>query len=511
MNDWIYETAHNISNATKTWLNKTISSAEQRIAEEWEWIVEHLEELSDEARAKWNAFNKWVKDTVEKIKVELKEDWEALKSAAKKTAKILVYIVVKDIQLISAFFTAVGEKTRETFIKANNWIKELARNISREINETAHEIADDIQENWEWIQENIERLSDAAKKKVEEIKQWLKETARQAADAFKRTVRKIKNSAIALKNETVAAWNHVTNYVHDLAVNISREINDTAHAIEKDLEEDWEWVCENFNRLSEAAKKRLTEIKNWIEETAKNVTTAVVDWVHSVVKKIRDEAHKDWDLIVRAIKKLDNKTRETIGELKGWMHDLAQNVSRKAKEAWNKTKKWANETYEKIKDDIERDWEIICDYVEYLDDEAKKNWQAMNEWIRETALLVKEKTEEFAEKVIDAIEGWVEYKKEQIANKTAIFIAASKEAFLRARKWFKKLLFCPLCTNDYVPVCVEADNGEQATFLNACYAKCGELKVVGVGKCKDLEENFAFVVDTDEAEKAKVNAQIAAP
>ena len=112
--------------------------------------------------------------------------------------------------------------------------------------------------------------------------------------------------------------------------------------------------------------------------------------------------------------------------------------------------------------------------------------------------LSRDQINQFADDVIDTIEGWVDYEADKLVNKTAIFIAESKNAFNRTKRWFKRLLFCPLCDPHAGPlVCVEADNGEDVTFLNRCFAECGDLVILYDRQCDNSKQNYAYVVNND--------------
>ena len=94
------------------------------------------------------------------------------------------------------------------------------------------------------------------------------------------------------------------------------------------------------------------------------------------------------------------------------------------------------------------------------------------------------------------VAGWFDRVATTAANKTILIWVNTRNAFQRDADWFKKLLKCNKCTNEYKPVCIRADNGEKATMLNQCYAECGELVIQYPGRCLgDSEAGETLAVD----------------
>jgi hypothetical protein len=382
----------------------------------------------------------------------------------------------------------------DSMITANNWVRELARNISRDANDTAHQAAEDFETDWQWIHENWIYLKNDTKKAVNEIKQWLKDTATVLAQNFVNDVQKIESAIATLKNETIDTWNVMKGWLHELAVNVSIEVNETAKEVADDLAADWQVILENYDIISDDARTKIEQIKEWINTTANSVADTVVDWVHGVAQEVKDAFHKDWQAIKNGFQKLDNITQKNINNAKTWMHELAQNISNQSKVALNKTKEIGNE----VIDDVEEDWEIIIGGIILLGEDIQQKWTQLNQWFVDTANESRDQINQFADDVIDTIEGWVDYEADKLVNKTAIFIAESKNAFNRTKRWFKRLLFCPLCDPHAGPlVCVEADNGEDVTFLNRCFAECGDLVILYDRQCDNSKQNYAYVVNND--------------
>ena len=500
-NSWIHQLAVNISKAAgraRDWVNKTIQEAEEDVEAEWADIVEHLDELEDDVKQQWNQVSSWVKGTAQNITNYIEQNWEKFKAAAQRFANKSKEAFRREVNKIRSFIVRVDNETLEMLGRIDNWVKDVARNVSRDLNDTAHAIADDIEADWEWIHLNWNILKEETRQKLNQVAQWLKEAAARIVQEVRNDVVKIKTALATLKNETIEIWNGVKDWVHDLAVNVSKEINATAHAVAQDIEDEWQLLHENYDRLSAEAKEKLLQIEQWINQTAHEIADTVVDWVHNVVQEVKDAWHRDWRAIKKGLQRLDNKTLAIYNDAKEWMKELAQNISKKAQVTWNKTKDFAGE----VLDDTEEAFEIIIGGVILMGEEVQEQWKQLNKWIVDTAKKAKEGLENFAENVVDAIEGWVEYEKEKLINKTAIFISKSKDAFNRTKRWFKKLMFCPVimnCDPQARPfVCIVADNGEEVTFLNRCFAVCGGLEIKYDGACKNTTQSYAYVVDNND-------------
>ena len=493
-NNWIHQLALNISikaNKTKDWLNREVASAEVVIEEEWEFIVANLDQLDEEARNQWDIVGKWVSDTANQIANAVEDDWKLIKNTTREFAKKVSQAFKNDLHRIQFFVKRVENDTIQSLEIAHDWIHELAVNISKQINATGHQVADDLEGDWEWIQANVERLNNETLEVVKKIKKWINEVAQNATIAFKNDLAKLKNDLIKLGNETVEAYEVVKDWVHDLAKNISRDINNTAHAIADDVEEDWDLICENYDLLSAELKAKLDDIEEWVVSTAEEIKEDVVDWAVNV----RDAFRRDWVTLKKTLDRLDSNTKMILAQMQNWLHQIAKNVSADAQAAWNNTKKWVNNTIENAEDDFEKDWEAVVSGFEKLDNDTKAKWQQMNQWISVQANQIAQKVENVTDAIFDTIAGLAVYEAGKLVNRTAIFIAASELAFNRTKAWFKKFLFCPFCNTKPDFVCIEADNKQNVTFLNACYAKCGDLKIVSIGKCPNLAENVAFTID----------------
>ena len=500
-NAWIHELAVNLSKAAglvKDWINKTAQEAEDDVEEEWAIIVENLDKLDDEARKDWDQISSWVNGTAQNITKFIENNWESFKDAAKNFANKSKQAFKNDLNKFRSFIVKLDNATLATIGNIDNWLKEVARNVSRDVNDTAHAVADDVEADWEWIHLNWNILKEDTRQKLNQIAHWLKKAAAKAAQEFRNDVVKIKTAISTLKNETVEIWNGVKDWIHELAVNVSKEVNQTANEVAQDVEEELQLIHNNFDRLDAEAQDKLLQIEQWINQTASAIADTVVDWVHNVVQEVKDAWHRDWRAIKKGIQRLDNKTQAIFNESKEWMQELAHNISLKANVTWNKTKQFAGEAL----DDTEEAFEIIIGGIILMGEDIQEQWTQLNQWIVETAGNAKKELKNFADKVVDALEGWVEYEEANLVNKTAIFISKSKAAFNRTQRWFKKLLFCPVilnCDPDARPlVCIVADNGEEVTFLNRCFAVCGGLDVLYDGPCTNSTQTYAYVVDTND-------------
>lgn len=251
-----------------------------------------------------------------------------------------------------------------------------------------------------------------------------------------------------------------------------------------------------WNDVTKKASNAINTVVDKTKEIAANVVNKTKEAVENVKEKAKEVAEN-----------VANKTKEIAGKVANKTKEIAGKVANKTKEIVNKTKEIIHKTGEKIKNitkkviaalkyRIRRIGEAFqnctCHVVEKLEDAVSSKLNEWEEAAKEEFERLKNQTKKWWDQTRDGfistekkIAGWFDKKIAAAANKTVLIWTRTRDSFKRDVEWFKRLLNCAQCNNEYKPVCIVTDDSEKATMLNQCYADCGELTTLYDGKCID--------------------------
>lgn len=262
---------------------------------------------------------------------------------------------------------------------------------------------------------------------------------------------KLANGTQQLWHKTKAGWENCSCFImSDIENGVGKLINTTKKIANK--------TKEGWNSLKNATKQGLDKLKNKTKEGINKL----VNGTKNAWKAIKGKSVEQWQKVKNASKKAWGKVKTTIATWKNNTLDFA-----------NKTKIWFIEKGQKIKNNTISWWR-----------KTKAGWEDCTCCLLNKTMEVIERIETQAQKAINKTKEKFKEVVGAVKNGTIAFINKGKAEIQKAKTWVEKLKPC-LCTRDYVPVCVETPEGERATILNPCYAKCGDLKVIVEGVCEE--------------------------
>jgi len=264
------------------------------------------------------------------------------------------------------------------------------------------------------------------------------------------------------------------------------------------------WMSGVVNSISNAINKTDQAIVNAANKTAQAVATAVnkteqvVDSAaNKTAQALINAANKTGQAIVNAV----NKTEQALDNAVNKTEQALDNAGQAIKNAINTVVSILTQRIRKAEEDFENCTCHVVDKVEDAVEQQLDDWEAK---AKADAALLKNKTEAFWDQTKDGfiaveekVAGWFDKTAEGIANETILIWALTRDSIQKDVNWFKNVILCSNCTNDYNPVCVHCETGDQATFLNQCWANCGGLPIMYAGKCmrmNDTDGGEAFIV-----------------
>lgn len=274
-----------------------------------------------------------------------------------------------------------------------------------------------------------------------------------------------------------------------------------------------------FTKLSNAVKKVFNKTERWIEEKSENISSNAKRVWHQIGEKWESCNCEPFNDAVNWAKKMANKTKElaklTADELKIIQHNTIEGFKLFRDQVVEKFKQIKNATIEGFKRFANRTKEFIQKVVKFI----KKVAVETGEWIIEEGQSLKNKTATWWHKTKQGLESCacelvketeevldeIERAAERALNKTKAKLQQwknnlkrnlieiknkGKNALNKTKQWFEELWPC-VCPRDYDPVCVETEDGDQATILNNCFADCARLKLktVADGACEDNQKD----------------------
>jgi ElaB/YqjD/DUF883 family membrane-anchored ribosome-binding protein len=261
-----------------------------------------------------------------------------------------------------------------------------------------------------------------------------------------------------------------------------------------------------------------SNVKEKASNTFNNVVDKTKEIVNNVVNKTKEAAEKVADKTKEIAEKVANKTKEIATKVANKTKEIATKVANTTKNIINKTKNAAKKAGEKIKNFTKKVVAALkyriakigeafqnctCHVVEKVSDAISAKFDEWEEAAKREVELIKNKTKKWWDQTKDGfistekkIAGWFDKKISDAKNLTVIIWTKSRDAIKRDIDWFKRLLKCSQCNNEYKPVCIVTDDSEKATMLNQCYADCGELTTLYEGRCIDeSDEQEGLVVE----------------
>ena len=227
--------------------------------------------------------------------------------------------------------------------------------------------------------------------------------------------------------------------------------------------------------------KRVLGIASWMQDTANKISTAVT----KAETAVKDAAAKTVDAIKDTAAKVDNAIKTAANKTEQAIIDAAQKV----KDTFNKVVDMLKQRIRKIGEGFENCTCHVVDKLEAAIEAKVDEWEAT---AKAEAEALKNKTKAWWDQTRDGfiaaedkIAGWFDRTAKDIANKTIIMWTRARDAIQREEDWFKKLIQCNNCTNEYKPVCIDTGKKETATMLNQCWANCGNLQIMYAGQCKN--------------------------
>lgn len=320
-------------------------------------------------------------------------------------------------------------------------------------------------------------------KRVLGLMDWVK-TAKTAITEVAGNIKdKVKEATQSIKNTTKNIINDIKNKTNEVVEKVKDKVEDIKNKTNIAIEEVKDKVEDIKDKVKDAAEKLKNDTKNAAESFAnktKEIANKIANKTKEVAKKIANKTKE-------AAQKISNKTKHFVNRTKEFFKKLSQRIVTRLRET---------------KEGIEN---CTCHLLDRTHAKAKELIEKFERQIKETAEEVKNGTIKALNKTKNAIKkvwnqardgliqagqfvlGWGVLTAEKIANNAFLIKTRTQNAFHRSKLWFKNLLGCG-CTREYKPVCVEADNGEEATMLNLCYANCGELKVTNNNGACDVKK-----------------------
>lgn len=237
----------------------------------------------------------------------------------------------------------------------------------------------------------------------------------------------------------------------------------------------------------------------------------ITSWWSGVVNKVADIVEKTED----SIKNAANKTAEAIKKAVNKTGEAIETAANKTAEAFknvvNKTETALDNAADKIKNALNQVAQILsnrirkveegfqnctCHVVEKIGAAVENKLEEWDAKAKAEAEKLKNKTIQWWEQTRDGfisaerkVAGWFDRTAQGVANRTILIWARTRGAIKKEVDWFKRVVNCQGCSNDFRPVCIHTDDGDEATMLNECWAKCGQLQIMYQGKCLRLKDN----------------------
>ena len=214
-----------------------------------------------------------------------------------------------------------------------------------------------------------------------------------------------------------------------------------------------------------------------------------------------------WDSFKNTVNKAADSVKNAVNNAVSKTKDFIDDVKDKAKEIKDKVVDTFKKVVEYLRYRIRRIGEALqnctCHVVEKIEKAVSDKFEQWAEEGKQELEKLKNKTKIWWDQTLDGfisverkVAGWIKHKVATAAGLTVLVWVKTRDAIKRGIDWWRKLINCSKCSNDYVPVCIQADNGEKATMLNQCYAECGGLKVLSVGRCEDAtDDDEGLVLD----------------
>lgn len=277
----------------------------------------------------------------------------------------------------------------------------------------------------------------------------------------------VKNFFSNLKNKTKEVFTKTEQWIEDKSVKFANATQQVWHKIG----EEWEKCnCEPFNDAVKWARRvaqKTSDLVNYTKTELSIIKHNTIEGFLLFKDKVIEKFKQIKNATIEGFKRFANKTKEFIQkvvrfiknvtiEAAEWIIEEGQSLKNKTATWWHKTKKGLEE--------------CTCELV-------KETEEVLDE-IHHAAKRAYRKFQERLEKWKDAL------KRNIIAIKNK-----GEDALRKTKTWFQELWPC-ICSKEYEPVCVETEDGDQATILNKCFADCkkNRLVVVGEGSCEEIEE-----------------------
>jgi ElaB/YqjD/DUF883 family membrane-anchored ribosome-binding protein len=273
-----------------------------------------------------------------------------------------------------------------------------------------------------------------------------------------------------------------------------------------------------FKKLGDSIKKAFNRTERWIEEKSANVSSKVKTVWHQIGEKWESCHCEPFNDAVNWAKKMANKTKQlaklTVEELRIIEHNtiegfklFKQKVVEKFHQIKNATiagfKRFANKTKEFIQKVVRFIKNVTVEAAEWIIEEGQslKNktatwWHKTKQGLESCACELVKETEEVleeigraAEKALNKTKAKLEQWRNKLKKNLIELKNKGKNALQKTKQWFQELWPCT-CPRDYEPVCIETEDGDQATILNHCFADCARLrlKTISEGSCDENEK-----------------------
>ena len=271
-----------------------------------------------------------------------------------------------------------------------------------------------------------------------------------------------------------------------------------------------------FSNLVNSAKNSLNATEIWLEEKSANFSGKAKTVWHKIGEQWENCSCEPFNAVVNWVKEVANDTKQlanlTATELKIFERNSIEGFNlfkanlkeeylkiknatiNALKRFGNRTKEWIAKTVNFIRNVTVEAGEWLIEEGHSLKNKTATWWHKTKQGIENCTCCLIEETEEIFTKIGDLAEKAVDKTKEKIAEiqeklKKNIISLRNKteEAVEKTKDYFQALWPCA-CGREYAPVCVETQEGKQATILNQCFADCPRMKLTTVfnGTCEEI-------------------------